>query len=233
MTMPLFGRIVKRLAFVPFLLTLVSPAWAQEEERPAAGYAKDGFFVGASTLLNFSFSGDTFDGESAYVREGGQEVVILPRFDGAHNVMRFAGGYRVGRGSFEVSYDRTKHNGTFITEPVEATFYVLNFDERIYLMTKGRIQPHVLFGGSIPWLKIKNGSFDNPNLGDASFRGFGFNTEGGVTVYPHPRFGISGGYRYRMMWFDSASGVNHEALKLRPRFHENTGSIVVTGLFTF
>ena len=90
MTMPLLGRIVKRLAFVPFLLTLASPTWAQEEERPAAGYAKDGLFVGASTLLNFSFSGDTFDGESAYIREGGEEVVILPRFDGAHNVMPFA-----------------------------------------------------------------------------------------------------------------------------------------------
>jgi hypothetical protein len=233
MTMPLLGRIVKRLAFVPFLLTLASPTWAQEEERPAAGYAKDGLFVGASTLLNFSFSGDTFDGESAYIREGGEEVVILPRFDGAHNVMRFVGGYRVGRGSFEVSYDRTKHSGAFIGQPVEATFYVLNFDERIYLMTKGRIQPHVLLGGSIPWLKIQNGSFDNPNLGDASFRGFGFNTEGGVTVYAHPRVGVSAGYRYRMMWFDSASGVNHQALKLRPRFHENTGSIVITGLFTF
>lgn len=233
MTMYSLGRIVKRLAFVPFLVTLASPAWAQEEMPTGGGFAKDGMFVGVSTLLDFSFSGDTFDGESAYMREGGNEIVILPRFDGAHNVMRFVGGYRIGRGSFEVSYDRTKHNGTFIGEPVEGTFYVLNFDERIYLMTKGRIQPHVLFGGSIPWLKIKDGSFDDPNLGDASFRGFGFNTEGGVTVYPHPRFGVSAGYRYRMMWFDSASGVNHEAAKLRPRFHENTGSIVLTGLFTF
>jgi len=91
----------------------------------------------------------------------------------------------------------------------------------------------VLLGGSIPWLKIKDGSFLDPNLGDASFRGFGLNTEGGVTVYPHPRFGVSAGYRYRMMWFDSASGVSHESGKLRPRFHENTGSIVLTGLFTF
>src|SRR5262245_15824155 len=149
MTMHLIGRIVKRLAFVPFLLTLASPVWAQNQELPSGGgFAKDGLFVGVSTLLDFSFSGDTFDGESAYMREGGEEIVILPRFDGAHNIMRFVGGYRVGRGSFEVSYDRTKHNGTFIGAPVEATFYVLNFDERIYLMTKGRIQPHVLFGGS-------------------------------------------------------------------------------------
>jgi hypothetical protein len=232
MTMLLFGRIVKRLAFVPFFLTLVSPAWAQEEQ-PTGGFAKDGLFVGASSLLNFSFGGETFDGESAYVREGGEEIVILPRFDGAHNVVRFVGGYRSGRGSFEFSYDRTKHDGTFLGQPTEATFHVLNFDERIYLITKSRIQPHILVGGSIPWLKIQDGSFLDPNLGDASFRGFGVNTEGGVTVYPHPRIGVSAGYRYRIMWFDSASGVSHTAAKLRPRFHETTGSIVITGLFTF
>jgi hypothetical protein len=58
-------------------------------------------------------------------------------------------------------------------------------------------------------------------------------TEAGVTVYPHPRFGISTGYRYRMMWFDSASGVSHSSANLRPRFHETTGSMVITGLFTF
>ena len=33
------------------------------------------------------------------------------------------------------------------------------------------------------------------------------NTEVGVTVYPLRRVGLSTGYRYRMMWFDTASGV--------------------------
>ena len=127
MTMHLLGQIVKRLAFVPFLLTLASPVWAQEEMPTGGGFAKDGMFVGASTLLNFSFSGDTFDGESAYVWQGRDEVVILPRFDGAHNIMRFVAGYRAGHGSFEFSYDRTKHNGTFIGEPVEATFYAVSY----------------------------------------------------------------------------------------------------------
>jgi hypothetical protein len=229
MTMHLFGRIVKRLAFVPFFLTLVSPAWAQEEQE----VAKNGGYLGVSSLFNFSFGGGTFDGESAYIREGGEEIVILPRFEGSHNAVRAVGGYRSGRGAFEFSFDRTKHDGMFLGQRTEATFYVLNFDERIYLITRSRIQPHVLLGGSIPWLKIKDGSFLDPDLGDASFRGFGVNTEAGVTVYPHPRVGVSAGYRYRIMWFDSASGVSHTAAKLRPRFHETSGSLVLTGLFTF
>jgi hypothetical protein len=212
-----------------FLGVTASIASAQEQ----SGFAKNGGYLGASTLLNFSFGGDTFDGVSYYQRVDSEEVVILPRFDGAHNVLRLVGGYRTGRGAFEFSYDRTKHNGTFYDLPGEATFHVLNFDERLYLITAHRIQPHVLVGGSIPWLQIKDGSFLDPEVGDASFRGFGINTEAGVTVYPHPRIGISAGYRYRIMWFDSASGVSHTAADLRPRFHETTGSVVLTGMFTF
>src|SRR5207244_10796248 len=80
-----------------FLLILATPSWAQEQ----GGYAKDGGYLGASTLFNFSFGGETFDGLSAYQRVGGEEIVILPRFDGAHNVLRAVGGYRSGRGAFE------------------------------------------------------------------------------------------------------------------------------------
>jgi hypothetical protein len=229
MTSSFPGRKVRVATVLMFLGTMASTASAQEEGK----FAKDGGYLGASTLLNFSFGADTFDGVHYYQREGGDEVVILPRFEGAHNVLRLVGGYRTGRGAFEFSYDRTKHSGTFFDFPAEATFHVLNFDERVYLMTAHRIQPHVLLGASIPWLQIKDGSFLDPDVGDASFRGFGVNTEAGVTVYPHPRFGISTGYRYRMMWFDSASGVSHSSANLRPRFHETTGSIVITGLFTF
>jgi hypothetical protein len=229
MTRSLLSRIARVVAVPLFLLMIAGPVRAQE----GSSFAKDGGYLGASTLLNFSFGTETFDGLSAYQREGGEEIVILPRLEGAHNVLRLVGGYRSGRGAFEISYDRTKHDATFYDLPGEATFHVLNFDERFYLLTANRIQPHVLVGGSIPWLKIKDGSFLDPDVGDASFRGFGLNTEAGVTVYPHPRFGISTGYRYRIIWFDSASGVSHTAAKLRPRFHETTGSIVVTGLFTF
>jgi hypothetical protein len=82
-------------------------------------------------------------------------------------------------------------------------------------------------------LTIKDGSFLDPDLGNASFRGYGVNTEAGVAVFLHPRFGISTGYRYRGMWFDHASGVSDTSYKLRPRFHETSGSVVMTGLFTF
>jgi hypothetical protein len=88
-------------------------------------------------------------------------------------------------------------------------------------------------GGAIPWLNIKDGSFLDPVVGDARFRGYGVNTEAGVTVYPTPRVGVSVGYAYRVMWFDRASGASDRLFDLRPRFRETSGSVVLSGLFTF
>jgi len=229
MTSSLPHRIVRIVSVPVFVAMMVAPSWAQE----ASGFAKNGGYVGMSGVLDFSFGGDTFDGESIYQKVGGEEILILPKFEGAHNALRAVFGWRSGIGAFEVSYDRSKHNGTFLGIPGEGTFHALNFDERIFFLRQTRIQPHVLVGGSIPWMTVKDGSFLDPNVADGSFRGFGINTEAGLTVYPVPRVGLSGGYRYRIMWFDSASGVSDTAYKLRPRFHETTGSIVITGTFTF
>jgi hypothetical protein len=228
MTFPVPARVVGLVVSL-FLLQLATPAWSQE----GAGFAKEGGYVGASGLLDFSFGGETFDGESIYRKVGGDEIMILPKLEGARNSLRAVAGIRSARGAFEFSYDQTRHHGTFLGETGEATFHAINLDERIYFLTRTRIQPHVLVGGSIPWLTIKDGSFLDPSVGDASFRGFGVNTEAGVTVYPHPRFGISTGYRYRLMWFDHASGVSDTSYNLRPRFRETSGSVVITGLFTF
>jgi hypothetical protein len=229
MTRSLPARIGRLVSIPVFLAMAAAPALAQE----SSGFAKNGGYVGMSGVMNFTFGGDTFDGETAYQKVDGEEILILPKFEGAHNAMRAVFGWRTGIGALEVSYDRSKHQGRFLTFPFEGTFHALNVDERIFLLTKGRIQPHLLLGGSIPWMTVKDGSFLDPNVADGSFRGFGVNTEAGVTVFPLPRVGVSAGYRYRVMWFDSASGVSDTAYKLRPRFHETTGSVVLTGTFTF
>src|SRR4051812_15975545 len=78
------GRTVRVVTVLMFLGAMASTASAQEEGK----FAKDGGYLGASTLLNFSFGADTFDGVHYYQREGGEEVVILPRFEGAHNALR-------------------------------------------------------------------------------------------------------------------------------------------------
>jgi hypothetical protein len=62
MTISLPLRIVRVVLLPMFLVMIAAPAWAQE----GTGFAKDGGYVGMSGILDFSFGGDTFDGESIY-----------------------------------------------------------------------------------------------------------------------------------------------------------------------
>jgi hypothetical protein len=210
------------------VLALAPAAWSQEQ----SAFAKNGAYVGVSGVPDFTLDGVTFDGLSYYQKIGGEEILILPRLQ-PKTTVRGIFGVRSTRGAFEVGYEQTKHAGTFMDRGGEATFHSLSFDERIFFLTRGRIQPYGLVGLSAPWLTVTDGSFLDTQVADARFRGFGLNTEAGVTVFPHPRVGISTGYRYRSMWFDHASGVSDTSYKLRPRFRETSGSIAINGFFTF
>jgi hypothetical protein len=222
------ARICTAAAFC--LLSVTPAAWAQETP---SGFAKNGFYVGASSVPDFDLDGITFDGSTYYQQIGGKEIIILPRLQ-PKSTVRAVAGFRLTRGSFEVSYERTKHAGTFLDETDEATFQSLNFDERIYLLTRGRIQPYGLLGLSLPRLTVKDGSaFDEEHVGDGSFHGFGVNGEAGVTVFPHPRFGLTVGYRHRVMWFDTAKGASGRTYQLRPRFRETAGHVSFTASVTF
>jgi Outer membrane protein beta-barrel domain len=211
------------------LLAFASTASAQE----LPGFASNGPFVGASNVPNFTFDGHTFDGSTYYRQIGGDEILILPKL-APTSTFRAMVGYRLTRGSFEVSYEKTDHVGSFVGIPLDATFKALNFDERIYILTRKRIQPYGLLGASLPVLTVKDGSFlRDEQIGDGRFKGFGINVEPGVAVFVHPHVGLSVGYRYRVMWFGTAEGVTHTTYELRPRFRETAGSMSLSAFVTF
>jgi hypothetical protein len=210
------------------VLGLPPTAWSQEQ----SDFAKNGAYVALSGISEFTLDGLTFDGSAYYQEIDGDEIMILPRLD-AKTAVRGIVGVRNKRGAFEVGYEQTKHVGTFLGMAGTATFHSINFDERIFFVTRGRLQPYGLVGLSVPWLTVKDGSFLAPDVADGSFRGFGVNTEVGATVFVHPRVGVNAGYRYRLMWFDTASGVSDTTYKLRPRFRETSGSITIGASFTF
>jgi hypothetical protein len=210
------------------VLALAPCASAQD----SSGFATNGLYVGAADVPNFTFDGLTFNGSTYYRKIGGDEILILPKL-APKSTIRGIVGFRLNRGSFEVGYEQTNHAGTFLGVSGTATVQALNFDERIYLLTRGRIQPYGLLGLSIPWLTVKDGSFLGDTVGDGSFHGFGVNSEAGVTVYPQSRVGVSVGYRYRVMWFDTASGVSQTTYQLRPRFRETAGNVSITAFVTF
>ena len=210
------------------MCALSTPAFSQEQ----SGWAKQGGYVAVSGFMDFAFDGVTFDGQSYYRQENGDEIMILPRLN-SRNLMRGILGARFEKAALELSYDRTTHDGAFLEGAGEAVFQSVNIDGRFFFLTNGRVQPHVVVGGAIPWLTIRDGGFLDDQVGDATFRGYGVNSEAGVTVYPHRQIGIGVGYSYRVMWFDRATGVTDKLYELRPRFRETSGGLVMTGTFTF
>lgn len=216
-------------ALVLIILARAAPVYAQAARAP---FPKVGGFAGVTFVPAFTFDGETFDGETAYQQEDGEELVFLPRLD-KQPLIRGILGYRARQASLEISYERTQHDGTFGEFPLDATFQAVNVDGRYFFAPSSRIQPHILAGGSMPFLKVKDGGFLDPESGDARFRGWGINTEVGVTVYPHRQFGISAGYSYRMIWFDRVTGVTDTLYELRPRFRETSGAVAITGVVTF
>ena len=228
MTRFLCFRVFRTAAATLLLLSLAVPALAQERR----GFAKEGGYVAVSGLFDFTLDGDFFDGETAYQEIGGDELFILPKLE-QKNMFRAILGFRGKNAAIEFSYDRTSHQGSFVDFPVETTFQSVSLDGRFFFIPRSRVQPHIRVGGNFPMLRVKEGSFLHDDVGDARYRGYGVNSEAGVTVYPHEQVGVAVGYSYRVFWFDRASGVTDRFGELRPRFRETSSSVIITGLFTF
>lgn len=218
------------LRIAVLVLAVAAPVSAQLPDQ--SGAAKEGGFVGVTVMPAFTFDGETFDGETFYQEIDGEELFFLPSLN-ERPLIRFILGYRAKHAALEISYDRTQHDGTFMGAPLDATFQAVNVDGRYFFAPRSRVQPHVLVGGSFPWLNVEEGSVLDPDVGDARFKGYGVNTEAGVTFFPTRQLGIGVGYSYRVIWFDRASGVTDRLGDLRPRFRETAGSIAITGTFTF
>jgi hypothetical protein len=212
-----------------FTLAFAAPAAAQ---MPQPGAVKEGGFVGVTVMPGFTFDGETFDGQSAYKQIDGEELVFLPKLD-KQPLIRAILGYRARNASLEISYDRTQHDGTFDVFPLDATYQAVNVDGRYFFAPSSRVQPHVLLGGSFPWFNVEDGGVLDEDVGDARFKGYGLNTEVGVTVFPTRQLGIGVGYSYRVIWFDRVTGVTDTLYELRPRFRETAGAVAITGTFIF
>ena len=213
-----------------FVLLLMGgmPDWAQE-----LGFAKEGMYVGVAGMPDFTLDGVSFDGETLYQEVDGDEIAILPRLD-TQDMLRAVVGFRARPFALEFSYERTQHQGEFGGATGEATFNSVNVDGRIFFLTSGRIQPHLVVGLALPWLTVTDGSSNEAlEVADATWRGPGLNTEAGITFYPHPRIGVSVGYTFRLIGFRRVKGVGDEIFQLDPPFKETSGSPVLMGFFTF
>lgn len=226
-------QLLRACALAAILVAVPVPVLAQFSSG-TPGFAKEGGYAGLSLMPGFTFDGVTFDGESIYKQIDGDEIEILPKLS-TQNLVRFLLGYRGKSYGVELSYDRTSHDGVFVGLEGNATFQAFNIDGRYFFLPARRVQPYVSVGGSFPWFTVKEGSFleGSESIGDANFKGYGVNAEGGVVFYPHRQLGVSAGYQYRVLSFDQVTGVSDKLLELRPRFRETSGTVVVSGHVIF
>jgi len=198
----------------------------------ARSVAREGVYVGIAPQVNATFDGISFDGLTIYERVGGTELAILPKLD-KQTRLRAVVGFRSRPLAIEISFERARHGGTFDDLPVESVLTATNVDARFFFRTDQQVQPHFVVGISVPLLRVEDGSFDDPLVGDARWRGTGLNTEAGVTFFLSDRFGVSVGYVYRPIWFTTVRGVHEEPLELLPKFREATINPTVMAFWTF
>jgi hypothetical protein len=217
---------------VTALALLASAIAAPAAAQNGRGFAPQGTYVGIAPQVNATFDGVSFDGLTVYERVGGTELAILPKLD-TQTTLRAVVGFRSRPLAIEFSLERARHGGTFDDVPVVSVLTTFSVDSRFFFRTDRPVQPHFVIGVAVPLLRVEDGSFDDPLIGDARWRGTGLNTEVGLTFFATPRLGVSVGFVYRPIWFTTVRGVHDEPLELLPKFRETSTNPTVMAFWTF
>jgi hypothetical protein len=172
-----------------------------------AAYPKTGVYVGAGLWQIQPHRGGDFDGLHSLTDNRGL-LIVVPSLADTRSLDLIVGG-RFDSSAVEMRYAHQRHDGEWLGLPGEATYHEIDIDGRQYFGASARVQPFVSGGTVFQWLNVKEGSVSVTlgQVGDATLTGVSFQGGGGVTGYPHPRLGITGGLTYRFEIFTRARGV--------------------------
>jgi hypothetical protein len=184
-----------------------------EQLATPAGHfkAEEGLYIGAF-FAAVNVGGD-FDGKSEFF-EPSESIVIPDLDDGLGFGVAF--GVRQKTMAFELSYQRSWHDWTsasMVLPEGDAAVNSFNMDARIFLLSEGRFQPHILAGLCIPWIDVEDGGIaGGSHREDVTYLGFGGNVGLGLNAYlwPNLALNITGGYRAAGYFFSFAD--KNEAL---------------------
>lgn len=180
-----------------FIFVLLIPSTSQ-------GKSKGRFFLGVGgTQVQI---GGSFDGTGS-VADGGSSKV-LPDLDTANGIKLIAG-YQSDKGAFELSYNRSKHDGTWLGLDMPSEFKSYNLDFKIFVFKEiiNRIQPLLALGVASITLTVEGGSTDGFSTADAKFKGFALRYGGGIEISLHEHIAIGLLGIYRRGSYNSGSGI--------------------------
>lgn len=164
-------------------------------------YSKEGFFIGVSGS-SLSFEGDLNEDLVLWHFE---KAFFVPRLEGATG-LGLGFGFKKATALWEIEFIRSSHKADLQGRQSQATVYSIEVSGRSFLFKNAPFQPYLLFGISIPWIRVKNGAQMFDTVSHATYYGMGLSLGGGIVIHLLPRLFISGGIVYRYLGFLYVSG---------------------------
>ena len=194
--MKLVGKSLK-VFFPVFLLTVLILATSASAVVKRPHIINAGVYFGLSIPYN-SIGGD-FDNTKQLSVPALGETIFLPDFDNGMGI-GITGGIKKGPFAFELSYTRTTHEGEISSSTTDAVLTTFNLDGKYHFLPYSPAQPFITVGLCVPRLKVENVAEDDYGIGEATFKGIGFNVGGGLIMHFGSGIALTGGAVYR--WVD-------------------------------
>jgi len=187
-----------RKFLVAAFITLIAASSAFGQGNP---YSKEGFFIGVSGS-SLSFEGDL---NKDLVLWHFEKAFFVPRLEGATG-LGLGFGFKKASALWELAFLRSSHKADLQGRQSQATVYSIDVCGRSFFLKNAPFQPYLLFGISIPWVRVKDGAQMFDTVSSATYYGMGLNVGGGIVIHVLPRLFISGGIVYRYLGFLYVSG---------------------------
>ncbi|MGB8951560.1 MAG: hypothetical protein WCC06_02680 [Candidatus Aminicenantales bacterium] len=186
----------KFLSAVAVVFLLASPLSAQENRS-----SKGRFFLTLSGY-NLSFKGDLSQERILWHFE---KAFFVPRISPANGIA-LGFGYKGENIFWDLIYLQSTHNAFLEGVQSTATFHAADINGKIILWEKFPLQPYILLGISIPWLKVQNGAEMFGIVYNAAYYGLGVNLGTGLYAPLGSRIFFNGGIILRLAGFLYAYG---------------------------
>jgi outer membrane protein with beta-barrel domain len=198
----------RAILLVLLIALLIVPSASAIIKKPSKGF---NLYFGALVPYN-SISGD-FKNQLQISIPALGETVFLPDMDNGFGVGA-VGGIQKGRFAFELSLTRTTHSGLISASSTDAVLTTFSIDSKYHFFNVALAQPFLMAGVCIPRLKIEKAAESGGSVGDATFKGVGFNIGGGLTMNLGPTFAVSGNAAYRWVDYSKVTSLSGSDIEI-------------------
>jgi len=196
-----------RLIFIAFLVILVQPAAAQEEQQVPGQ-----FFLSFSAQI-LPLHGDL---DKELVLWHFDKAFYVPKLEKAR-ALAAGFGYQSKYVFWEFFFLWSNPKADLQGKEGTAKFYAAEITGRAFLIRNFPLRPYLLLGLSTPVLTVKEGASMGGTLYNATYAGLGINLGSGLMLQLTPNFFLTAGpvYRYMALLYVVGGGKGRDIRDLR------------------